>query len=60
MEQKLRDYLQADVEVWQVFPSVGSITKWRGNEGIRLEGSQMLTSGRLPGLSMPVSDVFSV
>ncbi len=49
IEQKLRDYLQADVEVWQVFPSVGSITKWCGNEGTRLEGKQALVSKRLPG-----------
>jgi Uma2 family endonuclease len=60
MEGKHRDYLEADVEVRQVFPSVESITRWRGNQGIRLEGSQVLTSERLPGLSMPVSDVFSV
>ncbi|MFL6464244.1 MAG: Uma2 family endonuclease [Bryobacteraceae bacterium] len=60
MEQKLRDYLEADVEAWQVFPSVQSITRWHGNEGTRLGGDQLLTSERLPGLSMPVSDVFSV
>lgn len=59
MEEKLRDYLEADVEVWQVFPSVGSITKWSGNQGIRLENSQVLTSERLPGLSLTVSDVFN-
>ena len=60
MEEKLRDYLQADVEVWQVFPSIGSITKWRRNEGVRLEGNQVLLSERLPGLSLSVSDVFGV
>ena len=59
MEEKLRDYLEADVEVWQVFPSVQSVTRWRGNQGIRLEGNQALTSEHLPGLSMSVSDVFS-
>ena len=59
VERKLRDYLEADVEVWQVFPSIRSITKWYGNEGIRLEGGQVITSERLPGLSISVSDVFS-
>lgn len=60
IEEKLRDYLEADIEVWQIFPSIQSITKWRGSQGIRLERNQVLDSERLPGLSLPVSDVFNI
>jgi Uma2 family endonuclease len=48
-EQRLRDYLEADAEVWQVFPSLSGITVWRGNEGIRLANDEVLASERLPG-----------
>jgi Uma2 family endonuclease len=58
IEQRLRDYLEADTEVWQVFPSLSSITVWRGNQGVRLGSGQALTSDRLPGFAAPVSDVF--
>jgi Uma2 family endonuclease len=57
-EQKLRDYLEADVEVWQIFPSLATVTIWRGNQGLRLEGDDAVTSARLPGFSVPVSDFF--
>jgi Uma2 family endonuclease len=58
MERKLRDYLEAGVEVWQIFPSMSSLTIWRGSQGIRIEGDQLVTSERLPGFSVPVSDLF--
>jgi Uma2 family endonuclease len=57
-EQKLRDYLEAGVEVWQIFPSLFSITVWRGNTGVRLDGDDAVTSTRLPGFSVPASDFF--
>jgi Uma2 family endonuclease len=57
-EQKLRDYLEADVEVWQVFPATQAVTVWRGNLGVRLTGQQLLTSERLPDFSVTVADIF--
>jgi Uma2 family endonuclease len=57
-EQKLRDYLEADVEVWQVFPATQTITVWRGNAGIRLTREQIVTSDRLPDFSFTVADIF--
>jgi Uma2 family endonuclease len=57
-EQKLRDYLEADVEVWQVFPATKTVTVWRGNLGVRLTGEQLLTSERLPDFSVTVADIF--
>jgi Uma2 family endonuclease len=59
-EQRLRDFLEAGAEVWQVFPALSSITVWRGNEGVRLANDDLLVSERLPGLTIPVSQVFSV
>jgi Uma2 family endonuclease len=56
-EQRLRDYLEADVEVWQVFPSIGSVTVWHKNQGSRLQGEHVVTSERLPGFRIPVSDM---
>jgi Uma2 family endonuclease len=58
-EQKLRDYLEADVEVWQVFPATQTVTVWRGNLGHRLTGEQLLTSDRLPDFSVAVADIFA-
>jgi Uma2 family endonuclease len=57
-EQKLRDYLEADVEVWQVFPATQTIRIWRGNAGIRLTRKQIVTSDRLPDFSFTVADIF--
>jgi Uma2 family endonuclease len=57
-EQKLRDYLEADVEVWQVFPATQTVTVWRGNLGVRLTGEQILTSERLPDFGVTVADIF--
>lgn len=57
-EQRLRDYLEAGCEVWQVFAAVSTITVWRGNDGVRLGVGEVLTSDRLPGLAIPVSEVF--
>jgi Uma2 family endonuclease len=59
-ERKLRDYIEADVEVWQVFPSLATVAIWRGSQGVRLEGDEAVTSARLPGFSVPVSDFFRV
>jgi Uma2 family endonuclease len=58
-DQKLRDYLEADVEVWQVFPATQTVTVWRGNLGHRLTGEQLLTSDRLPDFSVAVADIFA-
>jgi Uma2 family endonuclease len=58
MERKLCDYLDAGVEVWQIFPSISSLTIWRRSQGIRIEGDQLVTSERLPGFSVPVSNFF--
>jgi Uma2 family endonuclease len=57
-EQRLRDYLEAEAEVWQVFPSLGTVTVWFGNHGLRLDKEQVLSSERLPGFAIPVSDIF--
>lgn len=57
-ERKLHEYMEAGVEVWQVFPSVESVTVWRGHQGTRLEGEQTLTSERMPGFSVAVSEFF--
>jgi hypothetical protein len=57
---KLRDYVDADVEVWQIFASLATVTIWRGNRGVRLESDEAVTSARLPGFSVPVSDFFRV
>ena len=57
-ERRLRDYLEADAEVWQIFPSIQTITVWRGNQGLRLAGEQLLTSERLPGFAVSVSGIF--
>jgi Uma2 family endonuclease len=59
IEHKLRDYLEADVEVWQIFPATLTVTIWRGNQGTRLEGTQVVTSEKLPGFSLPVADLFA-
>lgn len=59
-ERRLRDYLEANAEVWQVFPSLGSITVWRGNQGRRLDGEQVLMTERLPGFAVLVADVFQL
>ena len=58
-EQKLRDYLEADVEVWHVFPATQTVTVWRGNLGRRLTGDQLLTSDQLPDFSVAVGDIFA-
>jgi Uma2 family endonuclease len=58
MDRKLRDYLEAGVEVWQIFPSTESLTIWLGSRGARLEGDELVTSERLPGFSVPVSEFF--
>lgn len=58
IEQKLRDYLEAGVEVWQVFPSLGTITVWQGNQGQRLSGEQTLSSPCLPGFEIAVAEFF--
>jgi Uma2 family endonuclease len=57
-EKRLRDYLQTGCEVWQVFPSLASVTVWRGNEGIRLTGDELLVSAAVPDLALPVSEIF--
>jgi Uma2 family endonuclease len=58
IEQKLRDYMEAGVEVWQIFPSLLGVTIWRGNQGIRLTGIEAVTSEALPGFSVPASEFF--
>lgn len=60
IEQKLRDYLEADVGVWQVVPSTQTVTIWRGNTGHRLTGEQLVTSDRLPDFSVAVSEIFAL
>jgi Uma2 family endonuclease len=57
-EQRLRDYLEAGAEVWQVFPSLASVTVWRGNQGSRVDKEQLLMSERLPGFAISVSELF--
>ena len=57
-EKKLRDYLEAGVEVWQVFPDTMSVIVWQGSRGTRLTGDQAITSEKLPGFSIPVSEFF--
>ena len=59
-EQKLRDYLEAGVEVWQIFPSIESLTIWSRNQGTRLEGSQLVESEKLPGFSVAASAFFTI
>jgi Uma2 family endonuclease len=59
-EQKLRDYLEAGVEVWQIFPSIESLTIWSRNQGTRLEGSQVVESEKLPGFSVAASSFFAI
>ena len=36
--QKLRDYLEADVEVWQIFPLLATVAVWRGESGCPARG----------------------
>ena len=57
-EQRLRDYLEAGVEVWQIFPAIASLTVWRGNQGVRLKGEQAVTSDKLAGFSVPAAEFF--
>jgi Uma2 family endonuclease len=58
-ERRLRDYLEAECEVWQIFPSLNTVTIWRGNEGKRLSDLDQITSDRLPGFAIAVSEIFS-
>ncbi len=58
-ERKLRDYLEAGVEVWQLFPATQSVILWTGNQGLRLTGGQLVTSAKLPGFSVPASAFFA-
>jgi Uma2 family endonuclease len=57
-ERKLRDYLEAGVEVWQVFPALHSVTIWQRNQGCRLAEDSVITSERLPDFCVIVSDLF--
>jgi Uma2 family endonuclease len=57
-ERRLRDYLETGAEVWQVFPSLRTVTVWFGNQGLRFGQEQVLSSERLPGFTIPVSDIF--
>ena len=57
-ERRLRDYLEAGVEVWQVFPALRSVTIWQGNQGFRLGADARITSERLRSFSVAVSDLF--
>jgi Uma2 family endonuclease len=57
-EKKLRDYLEAGVEVWQIFPATQTVVIWRGKLGVRLTGEELITSERLPGFSVALADVF--
>ncbi len=57
-ERKLRDYLEAGVEVWQVFPALRSVTIWQRNQGCRLAEDSVITSERLPDFCVIVSDLF--
>ena len=57
-EQKLPDYVDAGVEVWQIFPSLHTLSIWGGNEAKRLAGSDMVTSAILPGFSAAASEFF--
>jgi len=57
-ERKLRDYLEAGVEVWQLFSSIRGVTVWKDNRGRRLSGDQVVTSEQLPGFSAAAADFF--
>jgi Uma2 family endonuclease len=57
-DKKLRDYLEAGVEVWQIFPATTSAIVWQGNRGMRLTGEDTITSEKLPDFSVSVSDLF--
>ncbi len=57
-ERKLRDDLEAGVEVWQIFPALRGVTIWQGDQGRRLAGDSLIASERLRGFSIPVSDLF--
>jgi Uma2 family endonuclease len=59
-DKKLRDYLEAGVEVWQIFPATTSAIVWQGNRGMRLTGEDTITSENLPGFSVPVSEFFRI
>lgn len=59
-EQQLLDYLEAGVEVWQVFPATRGIAVWQGDQGRRLNQTQMLTSDRLPEFRIRVSVAFDL
>ena len=58
-DRKLRDYLDAGVEVWQFFLTTQSAILWTGNQGLRLTGGQLVTSAKLPGFSVPASAFFA-
>jgi Uma2 family endonuclease len=58
MDRKLRDYLEAGVEFWRIFPSTESLTIWREKQGFRLDGDQLVTSEKLRGFSVPISEFF--
>ena len=58
-ERRLRDYLGADVEMWQVFPSFETITVWRGRQGLMMQGDDLLTSELLPVFSVAVREIFA-
>lgn len=57
-ERKLRDYMDAGVEVWQIYPASATVTIWRGNQNTRLAEDASITSERLPGFSAAVSELF--
>ena len=58
-ERRLRDYLEADAEVWQIFALLATVTIWRGNQCVRIEGDEVVSSARRPGFSVPISDFFA-
>ena len=58
-ERKLRDYVNAGVEVWQIFPVLRTVSIWNGSQGTRLAEHDVITSEQLPGFSVRISELFT-
>ena len=61
VEDKARDYIRAGVDlVWVVVPSTRSVHVWRkdGSRAVLQAGETLSGEDVLPGLSIPVSDLF--
>jgi Uma2 family endonuclease len=59
-ERKLRHYLEADVEVWQIFALLGTVTIWRGIGAFGSTATMLLLRRGFPVFRWPVSDFFRI